>query len=65
MSDKLCGERAVVRYTWAGNGESYCCIEHAKEIKALADAIGYYVQMIPILDSDGVEYICQNKEGNK
>ena len=43
-----CNNPAGLRYTWAGKDEARCCVEHAAQIGAVANAIGYYVQMIPL-----------------
>jgi len=48
MNETLCGEHAAFRYTWPGRDESYCCIEHGSQLQRVADAIGCYVQMIPL-----------------
>jgi len=48
MVDKLCGQHAAFRYTWPGSDESYCCIDHALQLRAVAEAIGCYVQLIPL-----------------
>jgi hypothetical protein len=60
MMDTKCGQPAAVRYTWAGRDESYACIEHAAEISRLADAMGYYIQFIPLGVDDYLKGItCQ------
>ena len=43
-----CGEPAALRYTWPGKDESQCCINHAMQIKNVAEAIGLHLQMISI-----------------
>ncbi len=43
-----CNEIAVFRYTWPGRDESYVCMEHAKKLKSVAEALGFYLQLIPI-----------------
>ena len=45
---KDCQELAFFRYTWAGKDESFCCPVHAMQVARIAEAIGYYVQMIPL-----------------
>lgn len=50
--EKQCGSQAVFRFTWPGRDESFICLEHAPKLKALADALGCYLQLIPIQPSD-------------
>ena len=52
MSTKVCGNPAALRYTWAGREESFICILCAPRLRAVANALGYPLQMIPI----GVEF---------
>ncbi len=55
-----CQEQALFRYTWAGRNESYCCLTHAKQIQGVAQAMGYYVQLIPLSDDEQTKVSCQN-----
>ena len=43
-----CPNLAAYRYTWAGQDESVICEEHEKQLKGIADAMGYHCQTIPI-----------------
>ena len=60
-----CNQQALFRYTWAGRDESYCCLEHAQGIKTIADAIGYYVQFIPLSGNEQMDKTCQNEVEEK
>ena len=57
MATKQCPNKSKFRYTWAGRDESYACEDHAKQIQGLGNAMGYYVQMIPL----EVEGQCRNQ----
>ena len=54
-----CLNEASYRYTWAGEDESFVCMEHEKQIKRIAGALGYHCQTIPI-DLGLVERCRQN-----
>lgn len=59
MSTKVCGERAALRYTWAGRPEAFICIGCAPRLAAVANAIGYPLQMIPIgMEFEGEPRTC-------
>jgi hypothetical protein len=51
---KGCTKRALFRYTWPGEHESYVCMPHAKMIDNIADAMGLHVQLIPLPVSEFV-----------
>jgi len=57
MATKQCPNKSKYRYTWAGQDEKETCGDHAKQIQGLANAMGYYVQMIPL----EVEGQCRNQ----
>ena len=38
----------MFRYTWPGRDEAYACVEHAKQLKNVAQALGFHLQMIPL-----------------
>ena len=48
MSEKRCGEHAAFRYTWPGRDESHICINCAVQMQAITNAMGLYVQLIPL-----------------
>ncbi len=47
-----CKNKAKFRYTWPGRDESVCCESHAVGIKAVANAIGLHLQIIPLSEND-------------
>lgn len=54
--DKKCEQQALFRYTWPGRDESYICLNHALDLKGIADAMGLYLQLIPL---SGIEQECK------
>ncbi len=56
-----CQEQALFRYTWAGRNESFCCLTHAQQIQGVAQAMGYYVQLIPLSGDEQLKVTCQNE----
>ncbi len=61
INKEKCHEQAMFRYTWAGRDESYCCLTHAQQIKAVSEAMGYYVQLIPLSGDEQMKVACQNE----
>jgi len=58
---KKCGNRAFYRYTWPGRDESYICTEHVNGLRALADAIGMYLQVIPLSHEEQAQRTCNQE----
>lgn len=56
-----CQEQALFRYTWAGRNESFCCLTHAQQIQVVAQAMGYYVQLIPLSGDEQLKVTCQSE----
>ena len=56
-----CDQQALFRYTWAGRNESFCCLEHAQQLQGVAQAIGYYVQLIPLSGDEQMKVSCQQE----
>jgi hypothetical protein len=56
-----CTQQAVFRYTWAGRDESYCCVEHAQQLQAVARAMSYYVQLIPLSGDEQMNVSCSQE----
>ena len=56
-----CDQQALFRYTWAGRDESYCCLEHAQQIQGIAQAMGYYVQLIPLSEEEQMKASCSQE----
>jgi len=59
-----CKQPPLFRYTWAGHDESFVCLEHAQQLKNIADAIGYYVQLIPLSGDEQMKTSCQQEVEN-
>jgi hypothetical protein len=58
MMTVQCSNKAVWRYTWPGNNEMVCCEEHKQQILGVAEALGFHLQMQPVIE-EGQQ--CQNK----
>lgn len=43
-----CTQEAAYRYTWPGRDESYICDKCSAKLLAIATAMGFYVQLIPL-----------------
>lgn len=43
-----CRNYAALKYTWPGRDESAICAEHAPKLRGIANAIGLYVQLLPV-----------------
>jgi hypothetical protein len=56
--EKTCDEHASYRYTWPGRDESFICAQCAERLRRIADAMGLYLQLIPLMP--GTE-TCQQK----
>lgn len=48
MEKTTCTNDAVFRYTWPGKDESFICLEHSIQLRGIANALGLYLQLIPI-----------------
>jgi hypothetical protein len=50
-----CGDDAAFRFTWPGKDEAGICKAHAPKLMGVAEAMGMYVQLIPLaaLDTAG------------
>lgn len=44
----ICGAPANFRYTWPGRDEAMICLHCAARLQQIANAMGLYVQLIPI-----------------
>lgn len=50
MAAKQCEAEAAYRYTWPGRDESFICAEHSERLRAVANAMGLPLQIIPLAD---------------
>lgn len=51
MSEK-CKKPGLYRFTWPGRDESLICEAHMPKLKAVAEALGLYLQIIPLSEED-------------
>jgi len=56
-----CTNVPVFRYTWAGQDEAYACLEHATQIKNVARAFDYHLQMIPLTAQEQAAGSCSSE----
>ncbi len=49
---KECGNLANMRYTWPGKNEVVVCIECAMTARNVANAIGLWLELIPVTSHD-------------
>ena len=56
-----CKNQAVFRFTWPGRDESFICIEHAPKLKGVADAMGFYIQLIPLSGDEQIKVTCSQE----
>lgn len=56
-----CQQQAVFRYTWPGHDESFICIDHAVQMQGVAQAMGLYLQLIPLSGDDQLKVSCSQK----
>lgn len=43
-----CENHADYRYTWPGRDEAFICEAHVEKLRQVADAMGLYLQIIPL-----------------
>jgi len=60
----MCKEMAKYRFTWPGDNESLICEKHVGQLNALADAMGFHLQIISLSEKDlELNLIC-HQEGD-
>lgn len=52
IGGKSCDRDAVARYTWPGRDETGICAEHVGKLRAVAEAMGLPLQIIPIMKKE-------------
>jgi len=61
-----CQNVARYRFTWPGRDESFICDEHVEKLIAVAQAMGFHLQIIPTWTSEKcrqeLEETCLRKE---
>ena len=53
-----CPNQALFRFTWPGRGESFICIDHAPQLQGVAQAMGLYLQLIPLSGDEQMGVTC-------
>ena len=56
-----CPNSAMYRYTWPGKNESYICTEHVNRLKAIASAMGFYLQLIELSRDEQLQHACNQE----
>lgn len=56
-----CQQPAIVRYTWPGRDEMFACFEHASQLRGVAEAMSFHLQLIFLTrDEQSVASCSQN-----
>jgi len=48
-----CDQPAEYRYTWPGSDEAGICEQHSAKLRGVAQAMGMYIQLIPLSSEEG------------
>lgn len=56
-----CQQQALFRYTWPSRDESFICLEHAQQLQNVANAMGLYIQLIPLSGDEQARVSCSQK----
>lgn len=65
MSDKrntTCQHTSAYRFTWPGRDEAFICTEHVGHLRAVANAIGLPLQVIPLTGLQEERPKCEQKK---
>ena len=54
-NQKECGDPPVYRFTWPGRDEEAICEAHEPKLRAVADALGLHLQLIPLEPEDPIQ----------
>ena len=52
QKDPDCTNPPAFRFTWPGRDEACICVVHARKMQDIINAMGLYVQMIPLTPED-------------
>lgn len=61
---RKCDNDAAYRFTWPGQDESVVCEQHSKKLIGIANAMGFYIQLKPLEESQ-YTVKCAQKLGEK
>ena len=56
--ENKCPNKAEFRYTWPGKDEAFICQEHAFKMRRIVEAMGMYVQIIPLTPIESEQHTC-------
>ena len=56
-----CQQQALFRYTWPGRDESFICLEHAQQLRNVAEAMGFHIQLIPLSGDEQAGVSCSQQ----
>ena len=59
----MCDNLANHRFTWPGRDESVICEEHIGKLRAVAQAIGLHLQIIPLSENELETSLTCNQKG--
>jgi rubrerythrin len=60
-----CEQLPVFRYTWPGREESFICIEHSVGLANIANALGLFLQLIPLSGDEQLKVNCSQEVKEK
>jgi len=56
----VCPFPPMYRYTWPGQDERFACFLHAQQLLRVAQAMGFYLQMIPLSPDEMMKGQCSH-----
>jgi len=48
-----CELEGKFEFTWPGKDKAFICEEHVDKLQSVANAMGMYLQVIPVVNMDG------------
>lgn len=60
-----CQEQAFFRYTWPGQDEKFICLTHAGALMNIANAMGLFLQLIPLSGAEQQTAHCSQIISNR
>jgi hypothetical protein len=55
-----CNIPIFARYTWPGKDEKYCCLIHATMLEKISAAMGFHLQIIPLITEQLIDALERN-----
>ncbi len=56
-----CPKEPAFRYTWPGQAEAHTCLEHAMQLRSVANVIGMHLQLIPLSGNEQEDAECSQE----